>query len=115
MLANGGELEGVRVLGHKTVELMMTSQMRPDQVPFVPLDWGFRDGYGMALGGRTLVDIAASGATGSVGSFTWQGAYSTDFWADPRERLVGVVMLQRDPCWFRPGQLLRTLAYQALL
>jgi CubicO group peptidase (beta-lactamase class C family) len=115
MLASGGALDGVRVLGRKTVQLMMSSQMRSDQIPFVPPDWGHREGYGMALGGRTVVDVAASGLPGSAGSFTWQGAYSTDFWADPHEGIVGVVMLQRTPCWFRPGQLLRTLAYQALL
>jgi CubicO group peptidase (beta-lactamase class C family) len=115
MLVGGGELDGVRVLGRKTVELMMSCQMRLDQIPFAPPDWGHRLGYGMALGGRTLVDVAAAGLPGSAGSFTWQGAFSTDFWADPREGLVGVVMLQRAPCWFRPGELLRSVAYQALL
>lgn len=115
MLACGGTLDGIRVLGPKTVELMLMSQMPEDQVPFVPPDWGFRNGYAMALGVRTLVNLAAAGLPGSLGSVTWQGAYSTDFWVDPREQLVGVVMLQRAPCWFRPGELLRLLTYQALV
>jgi CubicO group peptidase (beta-lactamase class C family) len=115
MLVNGGALDGARVLGPKTVELMLSSQMTRDQVPFVPRTWPFREGYGMAFGGRTLIDVAASGLPGTLGSYTWQGAWNTDFWADPREQLVGVVMLQRVGGYARPGELMRVLTYQALM
>jgi CubicO group peptidase (beta-lactamase class C family) len=115
MLVNRGQLDGERVLGPRTVELMLSSQMTREQIPFVPPTWPMREGYGMALGGRTLIDVAASGLPGTVGSYTWQGAWNTDFWADPREQLVGVVMLQRAESYARPGELMRALTYQALM
>ena len=114
MLAQGGAYQGEQLLGRKTVELMLASQMRASQIPFVPPQWDFRQGWGMALGGRTLVDVAAWGSPGSVGTYTWQGAYSTDFWVDPREELVGVFMHQQFPDWTRPARTFRTLVYQAL-
>ncbi len=69
----------------------------------------------MALGVRTLVDVAQSGAPGSEGAYTWQGAAGTDFWVDPKEDIVGVAMIQTLPGLDRPGLALRVLAYQALV
>ena len=116
MLLGGGTLAGVRVLGRKAVELMTASQMTREQIPFVPPSWPFRSGYGMALGVRTVVDLPATGALGSVGSFTWQGAAGTDFWVDPAEDLLGVSMIQvmDDPSQSRLARTFRTLVYQAL-
>lgn len=115
MLANGGTLAGVRLLSPKTVSLFAASQTPRPSLPIFPTGWPFREGYGMALGVRTLVDVARSGMLGSVGSFTWQGAASTDFWVDPVEGIVGVLMLQLLPGYFRPGELMRVLTYQALV
>jgi CubicO group peptidase (beta-lactamase class C family) len=50
MLAGHGMYQGEQILGRKTAELMLTSQSRPPEVPVVPPGWGFREGWGMALG-----------------------------------------------------------------
>ena len=113
MLVNGGEFDGVRILGRKTVDLLAAPVDRT-QVPVVPADWPFSAGYAMALGVQTLVDVGASGALGSVGAFTWQGMASTDFWVDPAEDLVGVTMVQVLPQDFRPARVMRVLTYAAL-
>ncbi len=114
MLVNQGTYQGEQILGRKTVELMLTCQSRPSEIPVVPPAWGFREGWGMALGGRTLVDLARWGSPGSVGTYTWQGAYSTDFWVDPKEELLGVFLHQQFPDWTGPARTFRTLVYQAL-
>ncbi|MGH2461617.1 MAG: serine hydrolase domain-containing protein [Chloroflexota bacterium] len=114
MLLNGGTLGGTRVLGAKTIELMTATQMPRDQIPFVPATWPFRHGYGMALGVRTLIDVAQSGIPGTAGTYTWQGAAGTDFWIDPAEELFGILLIQVLPGPHRPGEVLRVLTYQAL-
>lgn len=114
MLLNGGTLGGTRVLGTKTIELMTATQMSRRQIPFVPPTWPFRNGYGMALGVRTLVDVAQSGIPGTAGTYTWQGAAGTDFWIDPAEELFGILLIQVLPGPSRPGEVFRVLTYQAL-
>jgi CubicO group peptidase (beta-lactamase class C family) len=114
MLLNGGELDGARILGRKTVELMTRNHTPASWIPVVPPSWPFREGYGMAFGVRTIVDVAATGQPGSLGTFTWQGAAGTDFWVDPVEGLYGVLMAQILPGDYGPAQDLRVLTYQAL-
>jgi CubicO group peptidase (beta-lactamase class C family) len=114
MLLNGGALDGVRILSPKTVALMTMNHLPADMLPFVPPAWSFRTGYGMGLGVRVVVDVAETQALGSVGSFTWQGAASTDFWVDPQEELVGIFMPQLLPDDKRMYQQFRVLVYQAL-
>lgn len=87
MLANGGELNGTRLLGTRTVE-MMGSAYIPDTLP------GRQPGEGYGLSVRVLTDPIARGTALSAGSFGWSGAYGTHFWADPKENLVGVLMVQ---------------------
>ncbi len=87
MLANGGELNGVRILSPRTVELM-GSAFIPSTLPGRPAG----EGYG--LGVRVVTDDAARGTWLSEGSFGWSGAYGTHFWADPKENLVGIVLAQ---------------------
>jgi CubicO group peptidase (beta-lactamase class C family) len=115
MLLNGGELEGVRILAPKNVALMTANASSPAQIPVVPTTWPFRQGYGMALGVRTLVDVPASGAPGSAGTYTWQGAAGTDFWVDPQEQLYGILFTQVLPGMYRPAEDFRTLTYSAML
>jgi CubicO group peptidase (beta-lactamase class C family) len=62
-----------------------------------------------------LVDPTQSGLLGSAGEYGWAGAYSTYFWVDPREQLIGVLMLQSDPANLRYSWLFQSLAYQALV
>ncbi|HEX7000032.1 MAG TPA: serine hydrolase domain-containing protein [Gammaproteobacteria bacterium] len=87
MLLNGGELDGVRLVGRKTVELM-TSVFVPDTLP------GRTPGEGFGLGVRVVTDPAARNTWLSAGSFGWSGAFNTHFFVDPAERLVGVFMTQ---------------------
>jgi CubicO group peptidase (beta-lactamase class C family) len=87
MLANGGELNGVRILSPRTVELM-GSAFIPSTLPGRPAG----EGYG--LGVRVVTDDAARGTWLSEGSFGWSGVYGTHFWVDPKENLVGILLAQ---------------------
>jgi CubicO group peptidase (beta-lactamase class C family) len=113
MLANGGELDGERIIGHKTLELMHANTVPPAILPLeiggLPLP-----GYGFGLGSRVLMDVAQSGAPGSVGEFGWSGAAKTHYWVDPKEQLVGLFMTQSMMSFDLPELDLRALAYQAI-
>jgi CubicO group peptidase (beta-lactamase class C family) len=113
MLANGGELDGERILGRKTLELMHLNHVPP---ALLPLDVGGLPlpGYGFGLGSRVLLDVAESGAPGSVGEFGWSGAAKTHYWIDPKEHLVGLFMTQSMMSFDLPEFDLRALAYQAI-
>jgi CubicO group peptidase (beta-lactamase class C family) len=87
MLANGGRLDDVRLVGRKTVELM-TSVFVPDTLP------GRNSGEGYGLGVRVVTDRAARNTLLSEGSFGWSGAFNTHFFIDAEERLVGIFMTQ---------------------
>lgn len=87
MLLDGGEHEGARLLGRKTVELM-TSAMAPASLP------GRTPGEAYGLGVRVVTDRAARNTLLSNGSFGWSGAFNTHFFIDPTERLVGIFMTQ---------------------
>jgi len=87
MLLNGGELEGVRILGRKTVDLIRANHL-PDEV-----DYG--DGArGFGLGFAVVLDMAKTGELASAGTYSWGGAAATTFWIDPQEKLIGVLMTQ---------------------
>ena len=75
---NGGELDGIRLLSRKTVELMLTNQTAALPIAF---------GLGFQL--ETPETDYRSPLT--VGSFSWSGAFKTHYWADPRERLIGLI------------------------
>jgi CubicO group peptidase (beta-lactamase class C family) len=116
MLLNGGELDGARLLGRKTVELMATNQLPAELLPFGFGEHAIIYGYGFGLGVRVLVDVALSRVVGSVGEFGWDGAFSTYFWIDPKEDLLGVLMPQLGPNGSYPiHQQFKTLTYQALV
>lgn len=78
LFLNHGEFNGARLLSRKTVELILTDQL-PD------LDNEFGLGFGL----ETEKNDYRSPA--SVGSFSWGGAFSTSYWADPKENLIGVI------------------------
>jgi CubicO group peptidase (beta-lactamase class C family) len=88
MVVNGGELDGARLLSPKTVELMSSSHTGTL----------FNEGRtGFGLGFEVVEHVGRSGEHGSVGLLSWGGAYHTDFWADPQEKLVAVLMTQLLP------------------
>lgn len=93
MLLNKGELDGVRLLGRKTVELM-TSHHLADGI-YVNLDPVA--GLGFGLGVSVLLNLGKGQMPGSVGTFGWGGAANTNFWIDPQEDLLGIIMLQFMP------------------
>jgi CubicO group peptidase (beta-lactamase class C family) len=87
MLMNGGELDGTRLLGRRTVELMH-SVFAPDTLP------GRSPGEGYGLGVRVVSDPTARNTLLSQGSFGWSGAYNTHFFIDPEEQVVAIFMTQ---------------------
>jgi CubicO group peptidase (beta-lactamase class C family) len=87
MLANGGELGGVRLLSRKSVEMLGAVHV-PDTLPGRPPG----EGYGLSV--RVVTDHAARGTLLSDGTYGWSGAQGTHFFVDPKEELVGVLMLQ---------------------
>jgi CubicO group peptidase (beta-lactamase class C family) len=89
MLSAGGQLNGKRLLSPKTVELM-SSVFVPDTLP------GRAPGRGYGLSVEVVNDPVAAGRRVSKGSFGWDGAYGTHFWVDPKEKLIGVMMIKTD-------------------
>jgi CubicO group peptidase (beta-lactamase class C family) len=87
MLANGGELGGVRLLSRKSVEMLGAVHV-PDTLPGRPAG----EGFGLSV--RVVTDHAARGTLLSNGTYGWSGAQGTHFFVDPHEQLVGVLMIQ---------------------
>lgn len=93
MLLNGGTLDGVTLLGRKTVELMMMNHLTQLTPPINE----FSEAEGFGLGGFVVLDVARRGRPGSVGQFGWSGSMSTYFTIDPKEQLTAILMLQHLP------------------
>jgi CubicO group peptidase (beta-lactamase class C family) len=112
MLLNGGELDGVRILSRKTVELM-TSPHTGDIPVLGPLGLkGARFGLGVSV----TVDPTAAGDLGSIGAYGWGGAFGTTFWIDPEEELIGLYMMQlQRHQGLRIRSEFRTLTYAAIV
>ena len=87
MLVNGGELNGVRILSPRLVELM-GSVFAPDTLPGRPRG----ESYGLSV--RVVNDPVARNSFLSEGSFGWSGAFGTHFWVDRKEKLIAVAMTQ---------------------
>jgi CubicO group peptidase (beta-lactamase class C family) len=97
MLANGGQLGGVRVLSPAAVKLM-TSNHLPDSL--LTGQWGIgqhimRPGFGYGYDCAVVFDPAAANLSDGKGTFFWDGAAGTWFWADPANDIVFVGMIQR--------------------
>jgi CubicO group peptidase (beta-lactamase class C family) len=106
MLLNGGELDGVRILSPKTVDLMTTNQ--------VGTLYGWTPGQGFGLAFQTTDRPGADGLA-SVGTWSWGGAYSSMYKVDPKERLVIVFMINQFPYGVEAAVRFPTLVYQALV
>ena len=120
MLLNRGELDNVRILSPKTVDLMTSDQLPPSTERHtgvaLSLDaFGPTPEMGTSFGLGFAVRTAAgrNPVPGSVGDFSWGGITGTYFWVDPKENLVAVLMIQASgavPYWRQT----RSLVYQAL-
>ncbi|MCP3909905.1 MAG: beta-lactamase family protein [Actinomycetia bacterium] len=120
MLLNRGELDGVRLLGTRTVEYMATNHLpggaelaqfgRP---LFSETDF---EGMGFGLGGSVVIDPAATKVLSSKGEFAWGGAASTAFWVDPVEGITALFLTQLLPSSTHPIRPeFKQLVYQALV
>jgi CubicO group peptidase (beta-lactamase class C family) len=110
MLLNKGELDGVRLLGRKTVELMTMNHLPAGLHPWEDKAVGF------GLGGSVVLDVAQSQGLGSVGTWGWGGAASTKFWIDYQEELIVVLMVQLMPSGHYPVDTdFQVAVYQALV
>lgn len=111
MLRNGGTLDGNRIIGRKTLELMASDHLGPNVVTNGTL---LSPGHGFGLGFAVRREAGIAPFPGSVGQFFWSGIAGTFFWIDPKEDLFVVFMSQG------PGQrdhtrtLVRDLVYAAV-
>jgi len=88
MLLNGGELDGVRVLGPKYVELMTANHVGTL----------YNDGrLGFGLGFEVTEQVGRAARPDSVGTFGWGSAYYSTYWVDPQEKLVAILLAQLIP------------------
>jgi CubicO group peptidase (beta-lactamase class C family) len=86
---DGGQLNGKRLLSPRTIDLM-SSVFAPDTLP------GRARGRGFGLSVQVVSDPVAAGYRVSAGSFGWDGVFGTHFWVDPKEKVVGILMIQTD-------------------
>jgi CubicO group peptidase (beta-lactamase class C family) len=121
MLRNRGELDGVRLLGRKTVELMTTNHLPGGQELTQLAQAGmFTEtayaGVGFGLGFSVMQSPVRAHILGTAGEFAWGGAASTAFWIDPAEDLIVIFMTQLMPSSSYPlRRELRVLTYAALI
>ncbi|MCL6259322.1 beta-lactamase family protein [Aquiflexum sp. TKW24L] len=86
MYLNGGEYNGVRILSRNTIETMMANQS-------VELDENVGTYHGLAFA-VTSEKTIAKGGLGSLGTFEWGGAFNTQYFADPKENIIGIILKQ---------------------
>jgi CubicO group peptidase (beta-lactamase class C family) len=104
LFLNKGELTGVRLLGRKTVDLMLTNQIQP------PITEQFGLGFGLETDKNDYRSIY------SLGTFSWGGAFSSSYWADPKEKMVCLVYTNLMGSPYRNmNEKVKTLIYQAIV
>jgi CubicO group peptidase (beta-lactamase class C family) len=120
MLRGGGALDGVRLLGSRTVDYMTRNHLPggADLEEFGrPLfaETTF-DGTGFGLGFAVVDDPVKGKVLGTAGSYLWGGAASTAFWVDPVEEITALFLTQLLPSSTHPiRSQLNQLVYQALV
>jgi CubicO group peptidase (beta-lactamase class C family) len=115
MLCDGGELDGLRVLGRKTVEFMTADHIGPEVDTTLLHAYPNLDGYGFGLGVAVRRSAGVSGVMSSPGQFHWAGSTGTYFWVDPVESLVVVFMAHAmGAIRYYHRQLLHALVLQAI-
>ena len=119
MCLNGGELDGVRLVGRKTIELMTVNHL-PGNSDLATMSRSLFSeaalaGTGFGLGFAVMKDLAPGMVQGSPGEYYWGGMFSTAFFIDPVEKLSMVFMTQMSPSSTYPiRRELKTLIYSAL-
>lgn len=113
MLANGGELGGVRLISHASVALMSANHLPPGVgggANYLP-----GPGYGFGLTVAVRTEAGQSSVPGSVGEYNWGGYAGTKFWIDPKERLVPILLIQAPLQSRNAGNSFRGLVYGAII
>ncbi len=110
MLLGGGTLDGLRLLGRKTVEFMTADHLGPlprsgDVLP---------RGHGFGLGFAVKTALGEHTEPGSIGTYGWSGAAGTAFFVDPQEALFAMVMVQAPGQFDEVRELFRQLVYAAI-
>lgn len=108
MYLNGGEYNGVRLLSRKTVDVILRNQ--------IGSIWGDNSEtkYGLAFGLLTE-EGQRKGGKGSAGTFNWGGYFNTQYFADPQENIIGIIMKQtQGPVNDQTGWKFRQLVFQIL-
>ncbi len=111
MILNHGELDGARLLGRKTVELMRANHLPEGQYQDPELK-----SHGFGLGGYVLLHLERHTANGSVGNWGWGGMANTFFWVDFKEQIIPMIFIQHLP--FSPlpiEDMYKNLVYQAMI
>ena len=121
MLLAGGVLDGTRILGRKTVQLMTANHLHapPDNnmaaLGTARFSESTYEGIGFGLGVSVMLDPARAQILGTPGEIAWGGAASTAFWIDPAEDLIVILLTQLTPSSTYPiRRQLRVLTYAAL-
>src|SRR5499426_1752166 len=124
MMLNKGELDGIRLLGRKTVELMTMNHLPEGQdLTNLALPGMFTEtayaGVGFGLGFSVMQSPTRAQIAGTPGEFAWGGAAGTAFWIDPGEQIIVVFMTQIMqmglPVPYPLRRELRTLTYSAVI
>jgi CubicO group peptidase (beta-lactamase class C family) len=117
-MLNEGELDGVRLLGCKTVDLMTSNHLRGDMAAMgMPrFSESSYEGVGFGLGFSVMLDPARAQILGTAGEYAWGGAASTAFWVDPVEDMAVILLTQLMPSSTYPiRRELRVLSYAAVV
>jgi CubicO group peptidase (beta-lactamase class C family) len=120
MLLNGGELDGVRLLGPKTTEYMTMNHLPGNQeltdLSMSTFTETATEGVGFGLGFAVMIDLIRSQQIGSLGEYYWGGAASTIFWIDPATDLIVIFLTQMMPSnTFNFRGQLKSLIYPAII
>ncbi len=121
MFANGGQLDGARILSRKSIDLMTADHLPPDikmgddMYRFEAMEPSARMGQGFGLGFAVRNEQGRNPLPGSPNDYFWGGAWGTYFWHDPREHMYVVFMMQSRTARLPYRYLMRDLVYQALI
>jgi len=119
MVLNGGSLDGVRILGRKTVEYMTANHLPGNKdmasMTVSTFEQVAPEGSGFGLGFSVILSAVDAGVIGSAGEYSWGGAASTAFWIDPVEDLIVIFLTQFMPnATFDFRGQLKTIIYPAI-
>ncbi len=114
MIANGGELNGVRILSKDTVALMTSNQL-PESVGWIRFGTEVREGVGFSLGFSVRVKSSDFDPQSRIGEYGWGGAASTHYWTSPKDDLIVITLEQTMPYTFLTEFAVKGLIYDSVI